>query len=109
MIDRSINKSQDSFQRSIRYLTSIFTCNVKQITNEVLKLRKKQLQSRIADVNNQAQKVKEMIELKTSCDIYDTIKQNHDTLYELCLKDERDINDEVKLRELDKLDNFKKV
>lgn len=111
---QSVNSQKSTFvtqelKRSIKYLNEIFTCTIKSVTNDDLKLHKKQLQLRMSEVRNLSEGFKELIELKTSAAVYDPIKKEYNTLYELSQIYEKDFNDELNLRELDKLDSFKNV
>ena len=110
----SVNSQKSTFvaeevTRVIDYLNKIFTITIKTVSNDDLKLRKKQLQSRMSEVSTLSEKLKELIELNTSATVFDPIKKGYDKLYQSAQTYEETINDEISLRELDKLDSFKKV
>ena len=98
----------DDFKRSMKYLQSNLSCVIKHISNEDLKLRKKQLHIRITEISNLSEKLKELIELKVDTALYDQLKSDYENLFQLRIDNEKSINDELKFRELDKLDSFKK-
>ena len=110
----SVNSQKSTFiaediTRSIQYLTKIFTIKTQTTSNDEIKLRKKQLQSRMSEVSSLSEKLKELIELKTSATVYNPIKKEYDVLYQSAQSYEKTINDEINSRELDKLDLFKKA
>eukprot|EP00111_Clytia_hemisphaerica_P013757 TCONS_00040482-protein len=56
----------DDLKRSMDYLKTVFTCKVDRLVNDDLKLRKKQLKSRVSEVNKLSEKMKELIDLETN-------------------------------------------
>ena len=110
---QSIIRQKASFvvgelKRSMEYHLANLSCVVKDINNEDLKHRKKQLQTCITEVNNLSEKLKDLIGLKVDNLLYNELKNDYEKLFQLRIEYEKSINDELKFRELDKLDRFKR-
>ena len=98
----------DDLAQSMKHLKTTITFIAGKCTNEDLKHRKKDLSSVNTEFNNLSQKMRELLDLNVQPDQFDNLKKDYDQLLELRLSYESSLQDEYKIRELDKFDNFKK-
>ena len=90
------------------FLQASMKCNITFVSNEDLKQRKSHLESQSKELKEILCKLQELIGLQPPMQTYNDLKTNYTKLYEQKAEYEKHINLEVKSRELDKLDTFKK-
>ncbi|XP_066931129.1 uncharacterized protein [Clytia hemisphaerica] len=98
----------DDLTQSMKHLKTTITFIAGKCTNEDLKQRKKDLSSVSTEFNSLSLKMKELLDLNIKPDKFASLKKDYDMLLELRLSYQSSLQEEIKTRELDKLDNFKK-
>ena len=98
----------EEIERTIKYLTANSTCTVSLLSNDEIKQRKELIKSQSIELQAISSKLKELIGLRPSMEKYHALKTKYEVLIKSRSEYDTKINNEVKLREFDKLESFKK-
>ena len=94
--------------RSLTSLKDNTKCVLSLLTNDEIKQRKSQLKPQAEELKEITIKIKELITLRPNMQDYNTICERYETLIATRSSYETKVENEIRLRELDKLETFKK-
>ncbi|XP_066917852.1 uncharacterized protein [Clytia hemisphaerica] len=98
----------DEIDRTITYLNASCTCIATLLSNEELKQRKSHIEEQSKELKEIPSKLRELLGLRPDMEKYNSLKTKYEALIKSRAAYHVKINDEVKLREFDKLESFKK-